>query len=42
MCSISEKYLDYARIVYEKLKNQGFEVELDDSDASISKKVRNG
>lgn len=42
VCSISEKYLGYARKVYEELKKQGFEVELDDSDASISKKVRNG
>ena len=42
VCSISEKYLEYARKVYEELKKQGFEVEIDDSDASISKKVRNG
>jgi threonyl-tRNA synthetase len=42
VCSISEKYLGYARKVYEELKEQGFQVEIDDSDASISKKVRNG
>lgn len=41
VCSISEKYLDYAKSVYQKLKSEGFEVEIDDSDASISKKVRN-
>ena len=42
VCSISEKYLGYARKVYEELKDQGFAVEIDDSDASISKKIRNG
>jgi threonyl-tRNA synthetase len=41
VCSISEKFLPYAQKVYDELKSQGFEVELDDSDASISKKVRN-
>jgi threonyl-tRNA synthetase len=41
VCSISEKYLPYAQEVYSNMKAQGFEVELDDTDASISKKIRN-
>lgn len=41
VCAISEKYTEYARKVYKELKDQGFEVELDESDGSINKKVRN-
>jgi threonyl-tRNA synthetase len=41
VCPISEKYVGYANEIYEKLKTQGYAVELDDSDASISKKIRN-
>jgi len=41
VCSISEKYTEYASSVYRSLKDQGFQVELDTSDASISKKIRN-
>jgi threonyl-tRNA synthetase len=33
---------EYGREVFEKMKKEGFEVEIDDSRDSISKKVRNG
>lgn len=41
VCPISQKYLEYGHRVYEELKAEGFEVEMDDSDSSISKKIRN-
>ena len=41
VCSISDKFTSYAQEVFDTLKREGFEVEIDDSDSSISKKIRN-
>ncbi|CDW83862.1 threonyl-trna [Stylonychia lemnae] len=41
VCSVSEKYIDYSALVYKQLKELGYEVELDVSNTSVSKKVRN-
>ena len=38
---ISEKFKDYAGGVFKKLKQEGIRVELDESDESLGKKIRN-
>lgn len=38
---VSEKHLDYARGIFEELKNAGIRTELDDADESLGKKIRN-
>lgn len=38
---ISEKYATYAKNVYEKLKENDIRVQMDDSDESLGKKIRN-
>lgn len=39
---IAQAHKKYAREVFEKLKEEGVRVELDDSDESLGKKIRNG
>lgn len=39
--NVSDRHLEYAEKVYAELKQKGFSVELDDSNESIGKKVRN-
>ncbi len=39
---IAEAHKKYAREVFEKLKEEGARVELDDTDESLGKKIRNG
>jgi threonyl-tRNA synthetase len=41
VCSISEKTSEYCKKVFDILKDEGFEVEYDDSSLSVNKKVRN-
>ena len=38
---ISQQHEEYCKEVYEQLKSNGWEVELDLSDSSLNKKVRN-
>jgi threonyl-tRNA synthetase len=38
---VADRHADYAREIHKKLKKLGFESEMDDSNESISKKVRN-
>lgn len=40
VCPISQNFTEYCEKVYLYLHQQGFEVELDRSDATLSKKVR--
>ncbi len=39
---ISEKHLDYAKKVFEELKNSNIRTELDESNETLGKKIRNG
>ncbi len=39
---ISEKFLDYAETVRNKLEEREFRIELDETDETLSKKIRNG
>jgi len=41
VCPVSEKAYEYCERVHQELKDQGFEVELDRSQASLNKKIRN-
>ena len=41
VCPISEKFIDYCESVYLYLHKEGFEVELDKSNVTLNKKVRN-
>jgi threonyl-tRNA synthetase len=38
---ISEKFIDYAEKIYLRLKLEGYEAEIDRSEGTINKKVRN-
>ncbi len=38
---ISDKYLDYAELIYNRLKYEGYHADIDKSHFTISKKVRN-
>ena len=40
MLTISERHADEARRVVNRLRSEGFRIELDDSDATIGKKIR--
>ena len=42
ICPISAPFHSYAEKIYKKLHSQGFEVELDLSETSLNKKIRNG
>ena len=42
VCSLYQKSNAYTQQIFEQLKSLGYSVELDNSDASINKKVRNG
>ena len=41
ICPVSEKTNDYCREVYKELKDKGFDVEVDLSQVSLNKKIRN-
>ena len=41
ICPVSEKTQDYCDKVYEELKEAGFNVEIDTSQVSLNKKIRN-
>jgi len=41
ICPISEKFIDYCESVYLYLHKQGYHVELDKSNLTLNKKIRN-
>ncbi len=41
ICTITERQDQYASEIHEKLHKLGYEVELDSSNTTISKKIRN-
>lgn len=41
ICPVSEKFLDYAHRVYLYLHQHGYEVELDKTNVTLNKKIRN-
>lgn len=42
ICPISEKFMDYCESVYLYLHRAGYQVELDRSNVTLNKKIRNG
>ena len=42
ICPVSEKFIEYGQKVFLYLHQKGYEVELDRSNVTLNKKVRNG
>ncbi len=41
MCPVSEKFLDYAKRVYLRFHKEGLRVDMDESNITLNKKIRN-
>lgn len=41
ICTVSQEHEDYAKQIKNRLEQQGFYVEIDDTNSSLAKKIRN-